>query len=585
MFKLFIKNFNLSLVFLLCLLQINAIDFKFPKKISGTFHGALYLKNSINKVYTLSHIIDKEATYTYRWFLNSPQNQINIELSSRGNFTIVVNNSYKKISSTFWTKKKLNFIFSQKQNHIDLKILFHKNEDAEVEKVTIDKASHDFDSLTKYQKQKPFKVKSLKINRTIGVNLEAEYLFSELLKKQWILLIRQLKRDGFNSIRLHKVYREYQKKGDVVLKQLEGFLELCDKYNLSIYLDILSYPKSKTTIDGWKQSIYLDSLLQEKMTKWILSLSKIRVLKKPFFEWENLKFICLLNENSLFFESNKKSKNTLNNLLLKSRTKKWITRESFKIKLMKNLYNKFLKSLRDLGYKGIIFLSNYQLGGKDLKINKDLSAEVDRHLYLDYPLFFKSFVKVKNENPIESLIKLKEHFFKISPVEGTYISEFNLPWPNRFQHTLIPTLLFLNYYRKIKGLWFYDYRLRNDSFHGGGIFGIQKFRSIISQLPYFFKLLKGNYQIEQKQNQLVIQSNDFISITSMIFLRKTEFHFTAWKSCKTNKFEIFGFERAIGDEFDSMGQIQLMKGKGASEIIFPIELIKYLKNNLNCYSK
>ncbi|MCJ8346593.1 hypothetical protein MJH12_13705 [bacterium] len=582
MFKLLIKNSNLSIVFLLFYIPSFTIDFKNPKQISGNFQGALYLKIDPHRKYTLSHRKDQSGSFSYRWYLNQRTNKVQIKIRSKGQFSILLEDQKHKISSQNWNDFEIPFTFNTDRSHIDLTIYFHKSQIAEIETIEIDQKIHAFDAKYLYKNQETIKKNDLDLDFPLGINLEAEYLFSDLKEEQWKDLLIQVKKDGFNSLRIHKVYRQYQKEGVFFLKKFQKFLEVSNAYPFSIYLDLLSYPLGGNHQDGWKQDIYLYESLQNDLDEWIQTLSTIKVDHANFFEWKKLKFLCLVNENSLFFEESSQSLNRFNSLLLKARSKKWITRKNFKFQIMSKFYQRLSRKLRELNYQGKLFLSNYQLGTEDLEINQHLSSEVDRHLYLDYPIFFQKIVKVKNENPIEHLNKLKKHILEISPQRGLYLSEFNLPWPNRFQHTLIPILLFLNHLRPIKGLWFYDYRLRSKDFHLGGLFGIQRFRSIISQLPYLAELLKSDYQVTWNQNELWIRSQKLLALSTMKFENKVEKHFTIWKNCQNSKIEVFTLERAEGDLFDATGQIQIKRGQKAQELDLSVKLRQELETLLKC---
>ncbi|MCO4783036.1 MAG: hypothetical protein KC646_11995 [Candidatus Cloacimonetes bacterium] len=587
MFSIFIKNLNISLVIVCFVNNLAAIDFNVPQKVVGTFDTSLYLKKSTTDGYTLSHKIDKSGVFKYRWYLDKKVKQVKLDISFIGTLYVDLNGVSKLLDSSQWSTKNKNYVLNEETSQLDLEITFLAGQKAQVKSVELDEPTHDFDENYLYKNSRFSNIQKYKIslNNTevpLGVNLEAEYLFRELSYLQQRKILVQLKKDGFNSIRLHKIFREYQKSGVNLLKKLQRFLSLCSNMNLIVYLDILSYPKVEQGVDGWKQSIFIDDVLQKKMEDWISVLSKLKVNNVDLFKWSKLHYVCLVNENSLYFEESKKSLDLFNNKLLAHRTFEWVSRNSFKQKLMADFYNKFSSLLRSKGFKKLIFLSNYQLGGDDLKLNQLLSKEVDRHLYLDYPIFYKGIVKVNNEDPMENLKKLKNHYLSISAKSGTFISEFNLPWPNRFQHTLIPILLYLNHLRPLKGIWFYDYRLRTDKFHSGGIFGIQRFRSIIGQLWYWKNLQGKDYSVSQEDSGLHFNFKDYKANVGSIFFKNAKFHYTAWKNCLNNTMDYFSFEKGSQDVFDSMGQIQVQTGGSPQELILPVELLEELQQELKC---
>ncbi len=394
---------------------------------------------------------------------------------------------------------------------------------------------------------------------TIGVNIEAEYLFLELDRQQRRLLLQQAKVDGFNSIRLHKLTRLIQSIdfNSYFEDTLQDFLDDLAGFGFTLSLDILSWPL-KTTLstgelieDGWKQWAYVSSELHNRIYQIIDWLSGFYLYARPLFKSEKLIGICLFNENSLYAEIPK-------NLLSKPKDR---------CKTMLRVGSAFRNVLRKKGYSGRIFLSNYQLYGEDQICNMRFSKSLDRHIYFDYPQLNYRRVKVGGRSPLEFLNYWKAFYRKLfQGASERWISEINLPWPNQFMHEVLPIILTLHKEKKLNGLWFYDYRLRSPDFHLGGPFGIQRFRSVIEPLGWFKSFLNEPYEIEYKNMTLDIKS-DGGSITC--FLRghpiKRVPH-CLWEREYSNF--VTGPERSLGDQFDPQFLFQTEFGKKAMNIKF-----------------
>ena len=309
----------------------------------------------------------------------------------------------------------------------------------------------------------------------------------------------------------------------------------------------------------------MEDSLQRRLRVWIDRLSKVKVLNLPLFQSPLLRFLCLVNENSLFYEDTARSRRLLLGRYLKRiQTEGFQSMQVFKSQVMGEVYRRFRDLLTVKGYRGILFLSNYQAAGADREINQACSKVLDRHFYLDYPQFVGGKARVHNRSPLQEVDVILKEIQAILPPEGGYISEFNLPWPNRYQHELIPLMLVLHKTRKIRGIWFYDYRLRNVDFHAGGLFGIQRFRSIIAQLPYLEQIWSGDYQIEKIRGGLRFLGKDLVGDSGWVGDGDDVFPGTLWRS--PSKAEFFSFEKARGDRFNLLGEMQIHKGQQALEL-------------------
>ena len=350
----------------------------------------------------------------------------------------------------------------------------------------------------------------------LGVNLEAEYLFRELTFTQRKQILLQAKSDGLNSLRLHKFYRLYQQTDKVskreLLRELERFLDEVDRMGFSVYLDLFSYPLGSNEIRnaGYKGNLYLFQELREELKQWIQKLQKLKINGRTLFQWEKLRWICLANENSLFFQEegfDYLKEMTLYQKFLEQNG--FISMDDFRSQLMGEFYDEMKLLLSKSGYAGIVFLSNYQLGGRDLELNRKLSKVTDRHLYLDYPVFQSRSPRIKFRLPHYDFEEITNSL-GLEIGEEVYLSEVNLPYPNPFSHELIPFLLRLNKRNPIRGFWFYDYRLKSNFFHHGGLFGIQKIRSVIEPLAIFSKVIKtGQYELHLDADSITIVSDEW----------------------------------------------------------------------------
>lgn len=348
----------------------------------------------------------------------------------------------------------------------------------------------------------------------LGVNLEAEYLFRELTFTQRKQILLQAKSDGMNSLRLHKFYRLYQKADKVskreLMRELEEFLNEVDRMGFSVYLDLFSYPRKSNGIRnaGYKGNLYLFQEFIEELHSWIQELQNIRINDRALFQWEKLRWICLANENSLFFQEggfDYLKEMTLYQKFLEQNG--FISMDDFRSQLMGEFYDEMKLLLSKSGYAGIVFLSNYQLGGRDLELNRKLSRVTDRHLYLDYPVFHSRSPRIRFRLPHYDFEEITNGL-GLEIGEEVYLSEVNLPYPNPFSHELIPFLLRLNKRNPIRGVWFYDYRLQSNFFHHGGLFGIQKIRSVIEPLTIFSELIKtGQYELQLDTDSITIVSD------------------------------------------------------------------------------
>lgn len=394
---------------------------------------------------------------------------------------------------------------------------------------------------------------------TIGVNLEADYLFLELDRSQRKLLLRQAKKDGFDSIRLHKLTRLLQslRFNHHFRNTLQNFFDDLSDIGLSLYLDILSWPlatsleSGQTIENGWKQWVYISSELQERIKEFIEWLGSFYLGNSRLFTSNNLLGICLFNENSLYAEFQKDIPNNFKN----------------PCERMLKVAEIFRDYLRKKGFTGRVFLSNYQLPGEDQLCNLEFSKSIDRHLYFDYPEFDSGDLKVGGRSPLEFLAFWKSRYFDLfNGASENWISEINLPWPNQFTHEMLPIILALHNEKKLSGLWFYDYRIRSSDFHRGGPFGIQRFRSVIEPLGWFKSLMNEKIKIEY-ENFLLNISSDKGSVKCILRGHPTlRVPHCIWSRGEATF--ISGPERALGDQFDQQFLIQKTFGQEAMNLDF-----------------
>lgn len=410
----------------------------------------------------------------------------------------------------------------------------------------------------------------------LGVNLEAEYLFRELSFTQRKQILHQAKLDGLNSLRLHKFYRLYQQTDKATQKELfrefEEFLEAVDSMDFSVYLDLFSYPLGGMGIrnEGYKGNLYLFHELKEELHSWIQELQKLRINGRAFFQWEKLRWICLANENSLFFQE--EGFDYLKELTLYQRFLEqigFISMDDFRSRIMEEFYGEMKLALNQVGYEGIVFLSNYQLGGRDLEVNRKLSKIADRHLYLDYPVFQSRSPRIKFRLPHYDLEEIIDSL-GLNTGEEVYLSEVNLPYPNPFSHELLPFLLRLNKRNPIRGVWFYDYRLKSDFFHQGGLFGIQKIRSIIEPLSILLNLTqKGQYDLAIEADSITITSEEWRIRSGWIELEQSSNKVPASEYFHRGSEEVYrySFETGENDIHSRFGTFLKQRG-GKSHGVF-----------------
>ncbi len=409
------------------------------------------------------------------------------------------------------------------------------------------------------------KTQTLSSSAVIGVNLEAEYLLNDLKEEDWRQLFDQIKKDGFHSVRLHKFFRVFLKNPDSLRPKLQGILKEISHFGLSLYMDGISFPETPNQALGWVWEIFLQEDLKARLWDWLHFLSELKLGDPPFFTSRNLKWFGVLNENSLFAPAPSTNANLeFLRLWLKRREEKSavLSLSGFKAQLMLEFGLEAYSHLKAYGYEERVFLNNSMLGGEDAQVSRFLSyGETDRHFYLDYPAFHSGFKRIRNLNPVERYQILKSLFLSMGSSKGIWLSEVNLPWPNQYQHQLLPLLLALHQTTPIKGLWFYDYRLRSRDFHKGGIFGVQRFSSIINPLPLFSELLNQGMSIKEHEGYIKLESPNARVLFGMTpkarklgLLSITEWHTRNQSLC-------FSFEKAQGDRFDVQGNLQFHSGK------------------------
>jgi hypothetical protein len=416
----------------------------------------------------------------------------------------------------------------------------------------------------------------------LGVNLEAGYLFNDLNREKRSKLLEQAVFDGFSTVRLHKLYRVFclDNFNPQLFQELSLFIQEIFALKLDLYLDIISWPPERDGAqEGWKQDFFLLPSLQERAEGWLSALAGLKFDGRPFLQHPQLKWLCLINENSLFFEDNPDSRRLAFRLYAEELQKKkslqnpggkenFIGFSGWKQEKMLSVYQLFSELLRHkYGYDGEFFLSNYGAGGQDLAVNKRASGVVDRHFYFDYPDFINGLARVKNLSPVKNREAFRQYFQQLFSEEGGYISEINLPWPNRWQHELIPFILYLHKIKPLRGLWFYDYRLRSaGNFHHGGIFGIQRFRSIIGQLPFLKMAWSEDYTVQEQDGGLFIKGNKFFCFSGIL---PNGLPVTRWRTEEGE--ELFTLEKAEGDVFDELNLQQLKPGRVHQQLLMPVE--------------
>lgn len=576
------KIILLSLVFSLALGTAWPITDKFPTEIlipsawdiPGEISGALHLQFDTHRGFSLGNNSDQSAQWRVRCFFRKDAQPTKLRVHFQGSLTFIEKGLNGILSSTHldskdWKEVEIDLTQVSFERGLELVFRFSEKVDGAVNRLRFNGILVPFDQHFQYEESEWKPAEQRPSQFPLGINLEAEYLFLELSSAQRVRLVRQAMRDGFRHIRLHKLYRVYQRVGwEKLYPLLSTFLNYLNQKGISLYLDLLSHPIQGEFAQGWKQSFYLSRRLQEKLDSWIKKLSEIVVGGVSIFRWRGLEYICLINENSLFHEESDQSlKLILEEYTKAVEEKGFHSLDSFKSERMCSVYENFQRKLDSLGFRGLFFLSNYQSGGRDLRVNQKCSSFVDRHFYLDYPSFIKSTARVQNASPIERLEDVVAGFRDLIPDSGGYISEFNLPWPNRFQHEMIPLILYLAKERPILGLWFYDYRLRSTNFHQGGIFGIQKFHSIIGQLPFFRMAMDKGYKVKQRKDGVIeIQGRGFSARSGWIESAGVLLPMTRW--VVEGEEEIFSLEKGDGDQFQWAGNFQTHFGKRAMRLDF-----------------
>ncbi|MBW7875446.1 MAG: hypothetical protein H3C47_05625 [Candidatus Cloacimonetes bacterium] len=427
------------------------------------------------------------------------------------------------------------------------------------------------EDIVSYKDAGPWNIDNSHIRFSIplGVNLEAEYVFRESGPIQRQMLLKQIKKDGFNSIRLHKLMDACQAPrfsgcSPSFLRGVERFLQDAVEMGFVLSLDVLSNPEDGGFYEGWKGEIFLNKGLQDRLREWIFTLNTLKINGSSLWSHPALKQVVLFNENSLFYETAPEVKALLwKSYLQEIKNAPYVSLRAYAESRMLDFGFELERILKDLGYRGNIFFSNYQAAGKDLDLNHFFgNGLVDRHLYVDYPRFSQGAVKVRNVSPVLKHKQLFEEYRALTRYGPIFISEFNLPWPNRYQHELIPLLLSLYAIEPLRGVWFYDYRLRTKQFHSGGIFGVQKFRSIIGQLPWLAKALEHPLNLTKEAEALIVKAGPYTMKSGFFKENPLAYSITCWQEGHVFK-ECFSFEKAAGDVFDRMGTMQFQFGEKA----------------------
>ena len=530
-----------------------------PASIQGSFNGDLQVAVS-EEGYCLAGSLNNDGIFETSVELLVPTSFFNLQLYGRGDYQLeiydqhygwVEHEIYGNEKSFSW--QKISWEASGKIGYFRYRVRLSDN-DSLFCKLSGPRTIRLNSNWPMTTSSKPFRSTTGNWSGIIGVNLEADYLFLELDREQRKLLLQQAKSDGFCSIRLHKLTRLMQslKFNRYFDLTLQNFFDDLYEIGLSLSIDILSWPlktelkTGQVVENGWKQLIYLSPELQERSIKIIDWLGNYWIGKSPFFQSDNLVGVCLFNENSLYAEA--PSDMFLN--------------FDDPCKIMLEVGSFYRNYLRQKGYSGSVFLTNYQLSGGDQSCNLRFSKSIDRHLYFDYPKFSEGRLKVSGRSPLEFLVHWKKRYLNLfSGASECWISEINLPWPNQFTHELLPTILVLHNQKKLSGLWFYDYRLRSSDFHRGGPFGIQRFRSVIEPLGWFKSLMNEDLVIEYHNNRLDIYS-DQGAVRCILRGHPTE----RTPHCQwirgTHRL-ITGPEMALGDQFEPQFLLQKQFGRQA----------------------
>ncbi len=575
------KNVLILCVFLMTQNLILGLDFSNPMQQGGWFnqHAVLRIIEPYGFVLGSSRGI---GTYMFRYQSKSPQHEWNFILHYSGKLGI-------RTSAGLEASQQVNLNSSDSVSietlTINLKTpvryLELQFEIADLDSFLIS-AKPQFPTVTNedlllYSPQGSWSSdnRDLKFPMPVGVNLEAEYVFRELGIIERQVLLRQIRSDGFNSIRLHKLMDACQAPRfsgctKVFLRSVERFLQQAVDLGLSLSLDILSNPEDGGIHEGWKGEIFLNPKLQDRLKEWVLQLHGLKVDGRSLLSHPSLQQVVLFNENSLFYETAPEVKAQLwKSYLGEIRRSPYVSLRAYAENKMLSFGFDLEKLLRKLGYLGSLFFSNYQASGRDLELNHFFgNGLLDRHFYIDYPRFSQGAVKVKNISPVLKHKQLFEEYATLTQKGPIFISEFNLPWPNRYQHELLPFLLSLHAIKPLRGVWFYDYRLRTTQFHKGGIFGIQKFRSIIMQLPWLEKALRYPLKLKSGSEYLMVEAGPYTMKSGHFPNSPYDYSVTCWGHAQGTQ-ECFSFEKALGDSFDNMGTMQFQFGQEPVSVEFP----------------
>jgi hypothetical protein len=500
----------------------------------------------------------KQGSWSHDFYGNK---DVFFKFMVKGKLSITVSTLESRLTTSVDSKNWLQKVVKipEAQGRISVQVMIAKDSLGYLASVEPVNCVKDLDQLLDYKTDERKFSKQKKATFPLGVNLEAEYLFLELTKEQRFKLLRQIVFDGFSTIRIHKFFRVAFERGfsPQVMDEFSEFVEQAYQIGLDLYFDLVSWPYGYGFSKGWKGYVFTEFFLNDKIVEWVKKLSSLKIGGIPFFKHKRLKWICLFNENSLYHEQDTKMLFTQLKMYHSFiRDYGFVSMNKWRKFVMQKSFFGFVELLDKYSYKGLFFLSNYQSGSEDLEANQFYLKPVDRHLYFDYPWFLGSRARVRNHSLISRLDEILKDYKNLRGSSDCYISELNLPWPNRWQHELVPTILFLHKCKRLKGLWFYDYRLRTDKFHEGGIFGIQKFHSIIGQLKYLKRLWNKDYEIKRIKQRLRIKDKDVCMLSGSFLDQKS--YGTLW--FQDNDYEWFSFEKAMEDQFDSNANEQLSKG-------------------------
>lgn len=517
-----------------------------PLNLQGIYTGSLHLVLTQNNA-CLGSENNQSAHFEASHDLSSPTSAISLAIYGRGAFQVEIFDPHEGwLSSNFayspdFVWRNLRWNFSKLMGSLRYRVSLQNSEDLFCK--VRGPAIRSLDSGWKFEPWvNPINPTKGIWQGLLGVNLEANYIFTELDRDERRRLLRQAQSDGFNSIRLHKLTRLLQllSFNSNFSATFQSFLEDLEDFNFKLSLDLLSWPlrtrlSSGTLVDdGWKQWIYISPELQSRASEVLNWFQNFKFYGVNFFESSHVVGICLFNENSLFLENPK-------NLEIQ---------HVEPCETMLNVASRFRNLLINLGFEGFILMSNYQLSGSDQKCNVRFSSAIDRHLYFDYPKFHERNLKVGGRSPLEFLDNWRRHYQNLfEGAERVWISETNMPWPNQFIHELLPSLLVLNSIKPIDGIWFYDYRLRSTDFHEGGVFGIQRFRSVIEPLGWFKLMLSEKLEVTHRDFKLDIISNGGSVECTLRGHPTVRVPHCKW--IRGHKTLITGPERALGDQFDS----------------------------------